>query len=195
MNSQALLYENDKEIIEEFLNSSSDRAANAFVRNHQKFVYATALRYLGNHDDAEDAAQEVFIKALNSLSSFRGESNVKTWLYRITFNICSNMLRKKKLSKFFSFGNNEEEYHNIKNSDYSAQEQLENKEFEEKFKHILQKLPTKQRETFALRYFEEMSYEEISKLLDTSVGGLKSNYFQAVQKLAKFLKPQEVGES
>lgn len=183
-----LQYENETEIVKEYQNTKSERSATAFVRMYQQFVFATALRYIQNYDDADDIAQEVFIKALNSLSTFKGESNIKTWLYRITTNMCINFKRKRTFFSFFSKVDNNDEFFNIANTELNPHQRLETDEFSAKFHIILAKLPEKQRETFALRYFDDMSYEEISKLLGTSIGGLKANYFQAVKKLAVYLK-------
>ncbi len=190
MGSQTLVLETDSDIIEEYTTTKSDRAATAFVRKYRTFVYSTALRYLKNGDDADDAAQEVFIKALKNLKNFRGNSTLKTWLYRITINVCSNIERKKKVKHLFRFGDDQEDYLNITAEDPMPDEKMEDSEFEENFMRILSGLPDKQRETFALRYFEEMSYEEISDMLGTSVGGLKANYYQAVKKLAEYLKKE-----
>jgi RNA polymerase sigma factor (sigma-70 family) len=166
---------------------SNSAAANEFVRKYQKFVYATALRYLKSSDDAYDATQEVFIKALKSIRNFRGDSSVSTWLYRITINVCSGMKRKEKLRQFVGVEDIEEI-----TPDYQATpaQKTEDRDFEARFEALLAQLPEKQRETFMLRYFDELSYEEISKLLGTSVGGLKANYFQAVKKLAHLLKEE-----
>lgn len=184
-----LVLEKDNEIISEYLSGDRERAATAFVRKYQNFVFSASLRYLKSYDDADDASQEVFIKALKNIHKFRGESSLKTWLYRITMNVSSNILRKKKLINFFRSDNDEnDEYLNIADKTFTPVEQYENWEFEQNFLKTLGKLPEKQRETFVLRYFEELPYEEISKLLGTSVGGLKANYFQAVKKLAEYLK-------
>ncbi len=188
MRTIVLQYENETEIVNEYQTTKSERSATAFVRMYQQFVFATALRFIQNYDDADDIAQEVFIKALNNISSFKGESSVKTWLYRITTNTCINFKRKRSFFSFFSKEDNSEDFFNIANNELNPQQKLESDEFSEKFYRMLSKLPEKQRETFALRYFEDMSYEEISKLLGTSIGGLKANYFQAVKKLAVFLK-------
>lgn len=182
-----MILENDKDIIREFADGNREIAATSFVRKYQRFVYSTALRYLKNYEDADDAAQEVFVKAINNLHKFRGEASLKTWLYRITSNVCSTMLRKKKLFSFFT-NESEEDYFNIPSAEGSPVQAVENQEFEKMFYGVLSKLPKKQRETFALRYFDDMSYEEISKLLGTSVGGLKANYFQAVKKIAELIK-------
>jgi RNA polymerase sigma-70 factor (ECF subfamily) len=163
---------------------TSNAAANEFVRKYQKFVYTTALRYLKNTDDAYDASQEVFIKALKAIKSFRGDSSVSTWLYRITMNVCSGMKRKEKLRTFVGLDSVAE----TAESRFTPAQIAENSDFDRKFEAILAQLPEKQRETFMLRYFDELSYEEISQLLGTSVGGLKANYFQAVKKIAHYLK-------
>jgi len=185
--ASALTLIDDNEIIREYVESGSERAINALVRKYRKFVYSTALRFLGSYDDADDAAQEAFIKAYESLKQFRGESSLKTWLYRITRNVCVNQMRKKKFYSVFS-SESEDSYLEIPSEDRGVEQDIENKEFEKEFTKALNKLPEKQRETFALRYFEEMPYEEISKMVGVTVGGLKANYFQAVQKLAKVLK-------
>ncbi len=101
MSDLALSYNTDAEIIQDYCENASDRAATAFVRKYQNFVYSTAFRYLNSHDDADDAAQEAFIRALNNLNKFKADSGVKTWLYRITVNVCLNLQRKKKVRSIF----------------------------------------------------------------------------------------------
>ncbi|MBK9246775.1 MAG: sigma-70 family RNA polymerase sigma factor [Ignavibacteria bacterium] len=185
----ALPQQTDQEIIHEYCNGDQNRAATVFVRKYQKFVYSVALRYLRSHDDADDASQEVFINALRNVHSFRGESTIQTWLYRITINVCTSISRKRKFVSFFKRDDGSEI--ELASDVYTPQQQFENKDFEKNFHKMLAQLPDKQRETFILRYFDELSYEEISQMIGTSVGGLKANYFQAVQKLAKLLKNSE----
>jgi RNA polymerase sigma factor (sigma-70 family) len=187
LSALTLIYENENELIRDYTENGNERAATAFVREYQSFVYSTVLRYVGSYDDADDIAQEVFIKALNNLNKFRGDSSLKTWLYRIAVNLSLNFKRKKQFFSFFS-NDEEQEYHNIPDKGISPDEELENSELVAEFRKALDLLPEKQRETFHLRYYEELPYEEISKMLGTSVGGLKANYFQAVKKLAKYLK-------
>ncbi len=186
--SYTLALEKDSDIVNELIYGDTELAATVFVRKYQKFVYSAAFRYVQNYEDADDIAQEVFIKALENIKKFRGESSLKTWLYRITANQCNSFVRKRKFFSFFSRDLSIDEIEELPASSMTPEQAFENKEFEIKFKKILSQLPEKQRETFALRYFEEMPYEEISKLLGTSVGGLKANYYQAVQKLALLLK-------
>ena len=186
-----MAYESDTEIVKDYCETKSNRAATAFVRKYQKFVYATALRYLKDEDDADDAAQEVFIKSLKNLHKFRGESSLKTWLYRITYNVSSNILRKKKIKRFLRI-DDKEDFLNLPAHEPGPDKQLENNELQLSFMRSLDKLPEKQRETFAMRYFDEMTYEEISEVLGTSTGGLKANYFQAVKKIAKYINKELV---
>jgi RNA polymerase sigma-70 factor (ECF subfamily) len=185
-----LAIENDNQILQAISTGKSEEAATAFVRKYQNFVYSTALRYLHSHEDADDVSQDVFIKALDSLKKFRGDSSLKTWLYRITVNMCANYKRKKKFVSFFKH-EEIEDYFDLKSDDILPDASVENQEFQERFLKILETLPEKQRETFSLRYFDEMPYEEISQMLGTTTGGLKANYFQAVKKLAQLLKTEQ----
>jgi RNA polymerase sigma-70 factor (ECF subfamily) len=161
--------------------------ANQFVNANKNFVFSTALRFTKDYDDADDITQEVLIKALSNLGDFKHQSSVKTWLYRITVNMCLNFKRKKSMFSIFSNFNSDSDFE-IESKEASAHIKMENTELFERFNHELTKLPEKQRETFALRYFHDLSYQEISELLGTSVGGLKANYFQAVKKLAQNMK-------
>lgn len=182
---------NDQDIVKAFAAGDTDAAARAFVRKYQSFVFSTALRYLRNDIDAEDASQETFIKALRALPKFRGDSSLSTWLYRITANVCKGMLRKRKLRTMLNL----EVVEPFAVSTSPGPDRLtESNEFEAKFEVLLQTLPPKQRETFVLRYYEQRSYEEISAMLGTSVGGLKANYHQAAKKLALALEGEYRGQ-
>lgn len=178
---------NDLQLIEEYLKNKSDAAANILMRRHQKFVYSVAYRYMNDYDEAEEVTQETFITVFRSLNKFNGKSKLRTWLYRITANNALSMKRKYAVSKLF-VRDDTEEYMNMPAQTGDALQTIENENFKIEFEKALSKLPKKQRETFALRYFEKLPYEEISEMLGTTVGGLKANYFQAVKKLAIFLK-------
>lgn len=178
----------DSEIIENFTQGNIEKATTVFVRKYQNFVFATAFRYLSSYEDAEDITQEVFIKALKHIKNFRGESSLKTWLYKITVNLSINALRKKKLKSFFRLGDENNNFENTLIDSSDPESIFNSNEFEQRFNQILNTLPEKQRETFVLRFYENMSYEEMSKILGTSIGGLKANYHQAVKKLGIILK-------
>lgn len=189
MYTLSLNLQNEKEILEEYERGNVEQAINEIVRRYKNFVYLVAFRYVKNYDDAEDITQEVFIEVLQKLQYFRKESSLKTWLYRVAVNKSKNFLRKQKFLSIIRLGgrggDNEPE---LDFADYTQDNRLEKKEMEEIFLQIVASLPEKQREVFSLRYFEHMSFEEISKLLGTSVGGLKANYFHAVRKVANAMK-------
>jgi RNA polymerase sigma-70 factor (ECF subfamily) len=185
-----LILENDTEILNAYAIGKTDFAINSFVRKYQKFVYATAYRYLQDYDEADDAAQEVFIKAINSLSKFQNKSSLKTWLYKITRNHCQNLIARNKFKNVFRINSANDEGFDLVSNSAKPDEIIEGKELLEKFNRVISKLPEKQRETFILRHYEEMPYEEISNLLGTSVGGLKANYFQAVKKITEEFKKE-----
>jgi len=180
----------DNEILEAYRTGDRDRAATAFVRRHQRFVFSVASRHLASIDDAQDATQEVMVKALQSLDRFKGQSSLQTWLYRITINVCSNMRRKQKWMSYLAFGEGSGEV-DIAADQPSTEQQTVDDEFSRYFERVLSALPQKQRETFCLRYYDELSYEEISAMLGTSVGALKANYHWAVKKIAEALRTSD----
>lgn len=182
--------ETDDQILEAFRSGEQERAMSAFVRVHQQFVYAVALRHLRHHEDARDVTQETFLKAFKSLARFKGDSSLKTWLYRITMNTAISLQRKRKFISYFSAGEGEGEV-NVPSSSLNPAEQTQQTEFERFFEIVLDTLPPKQRETFCLRYYEELSYEEISKMLGKSEGALKANYHWAVKKIAEQVRKSE----
>lgn len=186
------LYIEDDVIIREYVDNKSNRAANAFVRKYQAFVYHTAYRYLNNYEDADEISQEVFIKALYNLHKFNNKSSVKTWLYTITKNLCYTFKLKNKFLNIFVRSKKDQidifdnlSNNNFTNNIHTPDNLLEYKELDDKFEEVLKSLPEKQKETFALRYFDNLSYKEISELLKITEGGAKSNYFQATKKIAK----------
>lgn len=173
------------------LDTRDERSITEFIREHQSFVFNLAYRYLNSFEDAQDASQDAFIKAIKNIENFRQESSIKTWLYQITKNTCLNYIKKNKIRKALSFSftrDNAENELEIMDNNYRPDQKFEDKELESKFIRAINNLPEKQRETFALRYYEDMPYSEISKLLGTSIGGLKANYFQAIKKISEELK-------
>lgn len=185
------LYIDDEIIIREYVNNKSNRAANAFVRKYQSFVYHTAYRYLNNYDDADEVTQEVFLKALFNLHKFNNKSSIKTWLYSITKNLCFTFKIKNKVLNIFVKNRKDKvdildnlSYDEISNHSPTPENILEFKELNDKFEEVLKSLPEKQKETFALRYFDNLSYKEIANVLKITEGGVKANYFHATKKIA-----------
>jgi RNA polymerase sigma-70 factor (ECF subfamily) len=174
----------DELILELFANEKTrNRAFEMLVKKYQKEVYQSVRRMVGLHDDANDVSQNVFIKIWRHLNSFRGESSLKTWILRICTNESLTFIEKKK--KLLNL--NDDSY-----TDWMLQTIPDDKYISsEKIVQLIQQaiisLPEKQRAVFTLRYYDEMPYEEMSKLLNTSEGALKASYHFAVKKVEEFL--------
>ncbi len=163
---------------------AGDRSAfDLLIRRYQDLVYRVALRILQNPSEAEDIAQEVFIRMYRGIESFRGDALISTWLYRITTNLCLNALRSARVASFLSFDGVEDLY--VASADQRPDLLLENDELRSLIDHAIAKLPPKQKSVFVLRYTEELSYEEIRDILGGTVGGLKANYFHAIRKIER----------
>lgn len=164
----------------------NEQAFNQLVLRYQEKIYWIVRRMIPDHDDADDITQNVFIKAYQSLQTFKGESSFYTWIYRIAINLSLNEIRRKKIRRTFSIET--EESIQLHADDESPVEHLEKEERRRLIQKAIDELPEKQKKVFVLRYYEELPYEEISKILHTSVGGLKANYFHAVKKIGEYLK-------
>lgn len=157
------------------------KAFEMMVKLYSPQLYAQIRRMVLYHDDADDILQNTFLKAWTSLSTFRGESKLSTWLYRIAFNETLAFLGKQKDN--LALDDPEAAIVNQLMSD----EYFDGDETEARLQAAVQSLPPKQRQVFTLKYFEEMKYEAISEILGTTVGGLKASYHLAVEKIEKFL--------
>ena len=167
---------------------------NAFedlVAAYEKNVFNLALRMTGNAQDAEDMAQEAFIKAYNSLSSFRGESKFSVWLYRIVSNVCLDFLRKKNKQGTVSLSveddDGEDSQLDLPDLSQSPEELLEKKLTREAVQRGLKALPEDARQILLLREIQGLSYEEIGQTLGLESGTVKSRIFRARKKLCAFL--------
>jgi len=180
-----MLNKSDIELVNEFKNGNTS-AFDEIVRRYQKRVYSLARKILANHDDADDVAQEVFVKLFYSLHDFKGESSLFTWIYRITINECNNILRKKKVRDFVQI----DEIANLLKFGQTPEQELLEKERRDLIERAVEKLPPKQRAIFVMRFFEDLDYEQISKILNKPIGTLKANYFHAVKKIQKFIKDE-----
>ena len=148
------------------------------VIDYQEKVYWLIRKMVIDHDDANDLTQDVFIKVHQKIGSFREDAQLFTWIYRIATNECLTFLKKQKRQSLFSFQNHHEvlaeklrENHIVTESDVTY-----------KLQQALLTLPDKQRLVFQMKYFDDMKYNEISKILETSIGGLKASYHHAVKK-------------
>jgi RNA polymerase sigma-70 factor, ECF subfamily len=175
----------EQNLIQEFKNGN-EQAFNQLVLRYQEKIYWIVRRMLNDHAGADDITQNVFIKAYHSLKSFKGESSFYTWIYRIAINLSLNEIRRKKLRKTFSLDDGNDTQ--LQSHDPHPLEKLEQEERRAIIQKAIERLPEKQKKVFVLRYYEELPYEEIAKILKTSVGGLKANYFHAVKKIGEYLK-------
>jgi RNA polymerase sigma-70 factor (ECF subfamily) len=153
------------------------------IETYQKPVYQVIRRMVLIHEDADDLTQNTFIKAYKALDRFEGNSSLFTWLFRIATNESLTFLEKKKKRYFFSLDDHQEKLESYVDS--SAP--LSGDEIQVKLQKSLLKLPDKQRLVFHLKYEEDLSYEEISKITGTSVGALKASYHHAVKKIEQEL--------
>jgi len=153
------------------------------VRGYQQRVYWHVRKMVIDHDDADDLTQEVFIKIHRYIDNFREDSQLFTWIYRIATNECLTFLDKKKRRFFLPIGDVEREL----TAKLDTSSHVTGDEIQMKLQKALLKLPDKQRLVFNMRYFEDLSYEEIAEITKTSVGALKASYHHAVKKIEEFL--------
>ena len=153
------------------------------VKKYQKRLYWHIRRMVIDHDDANDVLQNTFIKVWNGLENFREQSQLYTWLYRIATNECLTFLEQLKRRQSDSFDNVE----HILSNKLSSGKDFTGDQIEMKLQQAIIALPEKQRIVFNLRYYDEMPYEEMSKVLETSVGALKASYHHAAKKIAEYI--------
>lgn len=176
----------DAELVKSFL-EGDETAFNKLVAKYQGKIYLHARRMTGNHFDADEILQEVLIVMYNKLNTFEFKSSLYTWIYRIVSTRCINLIRKNKVRKFFSL----EDSLKRRTDGYDPIVNLELKGKLNFIEKCLQKIPEKQREVFILRNYDELDYDEISKITGTSVGALKANYFHALKKIKEMSKDYE----
>ena len=152
------------------------------VRAYEKMVYSVVYRMLGDPEDAKDAAQETFLKVFESLPYFRGESKLSTWIYRIALNECTARSKRRavQMQEGMAIGD-------IPDSRPSALEAIEKEERDRLVRSAIAQLPEKYRAVIVLRYFEELSYEEMAEVLLLPVGTVKARLFRAREMLRKKL--------
>ena len=136
-----------------------------------------------DHDDADDVVQEVFVKIWHNLDKFKGDSGLFTWIYRIATNESLLFLRKARRKALLSEENNMLLMTNLESDAY-----IDADEVQKKLNKAILQLPDKQRLVFNLKYYEELKYEQIAQITDSSVGSLKASYHHATKKIEDYLK-------
>ena len=158
-------------------------AFSVVVKKYSPKIYWHIRNMVLSHDDANDLVQDTFIKAWNSLDTFRGEAHISTWLYRIAINETLTFLKKRQIETI-----------PIDSDEYDIAGTIESDAYfcgdstDILFRKAIETLPEKQRLVFNMKYFEEMKYEEMSDILGTSIGALKASYHIAVKKIEKFIE-------
>ncbi len=175
----------DRELLLQFRQpESKERAFTAIVKKYQEKLYWHVRRMVVDHDDANDVLQNMLVKVWKSLENFREDSQLYTWLYRIATNESLTFLEQRKKKASISLSDVESTLANkiVADKDFDANK------LEWKLQLAIQQLPEKQRAVFNLRYYDEMPYEEMSRVLETSEGALKASYHHAVKKIEDFIK-------
>ena len=175
---------NDIELLAQFKNEATkERAFTAILKKYQKKLYWHIRRMVVEHEDANDVLQNMFVKAWKGLENFREDSQLYTWLYRIATNESLSFLEQQKRRSTISMSDEDTGMSNK----LKADDNFDGNKAEWKLQMAVQKLPEKQKAVFNLRYYEEMPYNEMSKVLDTSEGALKASYHHAVKKIEEYI--------
>jgi RNA polymerase sigma-70 factor (ECF subfamily) len=174
----------DAGLVERYL--AGDMAAfDELMIRYERQIYRVCYRFVENREDAMDLAQEVFIKAFEHLPTFRRESSLKTWLYRIAMNHCINHV-KKSSHEFVEVNEYTGSVH------ASVQADMEYREQRDHFRRMVKQLPPKQKAILELRINEQLSYEEIARMSGRSVSTIKASVFFALEKLRKLVKDRKL---
>ena len=181
----ALTDSSDAELLIQFRNEETkERAYTTIIKKYQERLYWHIRRMVVDHDDANDVLQNVFIRVWNGLANFREDAQLYTWLYRIATNESLTFLENQKKRSAISLSDIETGLSNK----IKADQNFDANRLEWKLQLAIQQLPEKQRLVFNLRYYDEMPYEEMSRMLDTSEGALKASYHHAAKKIEEYIK-------
>jgi len=159
-------------------------AFDRLVERYQRDVYRLCYRFVNNHDDANDLAQEVFLKAWRAIGHFRGQSALSTWLYRIAVNACLNFRARRRPEV-------RELPESLPDPSEGALDRLEGEERARRIRTAVGRLPEKQRATLILKIYHELTHEEVAQVLGSTVGTVKANLFHALAKLRRLVAEGE----
>ena len=175
-------------LMQQLTDPKSQRTAfERLVREYSEQLYWQVRRMVLSHEDANDVLQNVFLKAWSHLDDFHQDSKISTWIYRIAVNESLDFLRRKKNQIVM----NADDGGQSVSQTLMADRYFDGDDTEALLQEAIAQLPDVQRTVFNLRYFEEMKYGDISKLLDTSEGALKASYHIAVKKISEFFKARD----
>jgi RNA polymerase sigma-70 factor (ECF subfamily) len=176
----------DKQLLFQFI-QGDESALTQLVERYQKELYGFVFRQVGNHADAADLTQKVFVNVFLKAEQFNGDSSFKTWLYQIAVNQCKNLFRAKDRQRLDDV--------EVDSLPLVAEENfeldLETAEHQRLLREAVDQLPSKQRTTVRLRLYQECTFAEIAEIMTASVGTAKAHYHQAVTTLRKILKKEQ----
>ncbi|PTN10268.1 RNA polymerase sigma factor [Mangrovibacterium marinum] len=176
----------EQQLIEDLKNESSKQQAfRVLVGRYKERLYWHVRKIVLNHDDADDVLQNTFIKVWRNIDTFRAESGLYTWLYRIATNESLTFLNQKK-KKTFGGSDDDLQEHLIEN--IQSDPYFDGDDIRQKLQEAIARLPEKQRLVFNMRYFDDIKYQDMEKILETSEGALKASYHHAVKKISEFMK-------
>ena len=159
-------------------------AFDLLVERHRRTVYQLCYRFVGNHEDAADLAQDVFVRAFTGLSRFKGDSSIRTWLYRVSVNVSLNRVTAKRPATEPMDHRDHADSRAVDPLDAAARGQQA-----ARVRQAIRRLPPKQRATLVLRVYQDLSYEEIARVLGGTVGAVKANFFHALGNLKRMVRP------
>lgn len=172
----------DDQIIQLIKEKAFEKAFNLIVDEYQQRLYWHIRKMVTNLDDANDVLQNTYVKIWKALPKFKGDSKFYTWAYRIATNESITFINNRKVDTSY-----EDVAYGV-SQNLEADAFFDGNEAQRKLHAAVAALPVKQKAVFNLKYFEELKYEEISEILNTSVGGLKASYHHAVKKIEEYLK-------
>lgn len=170
--------------------SDNERIFNQLVKDYSEQLWWHVRRMVGTQEDADDLLQEIFLKVWNALPSFRGESGLYTWIWRIATNETLNWLRKERVRVALRFSSIDAEMERR----IQADPFFNGTEAQRELSKAVAKLPEKQRQIFVMRWWDELSYDEISAITGTSVGALKASFHIAQKKIKLNLEELDVSK-
>ncbi len=172
----------EKELLQRLKDSKSkDGAFRELVNQSKKNLYFQIRRLVLSHEDTNDVLQNVYIKIYRSIEKFKEKSKLSTWIYRIAYNESINFLKSKEKKYFFS----SEIMYNTMINNLRQDPYFDGDELDIKLQEIIAKLPPKQKLVFQMKYYQNKKFKDISQILGTSIGALKTSYHLAKNKIKK----------
>ncbi|MEA4984455.1 ECF RNA polymerase sigma factor SigW [bioreactor metagenome] len=182
----------EEDILSQLVNPKTNaQAFSKLVHLYQERLYWHIRKMVLSHEDANDVLQNTFMKAWNGLAGFRGESQISTWLYRIATNETLTFLANKRMRNISGI----DDVEGLLLGQLQADSYFSGNEAEMKLQEAILTLPEKQRLVFNMKYFDDLTYEEMENILETSAGALKASYHHAVKKIEKYLSEERTAKA